>query len=868
MKSIKLGFIMPILLIMGLATNTYAQIEIVNAFPNLSFSSPLDFQHAGDGSNMVYVVERAGRIERFENISSVSSSNTFLDIRDSVSTNGEGGLLGLAFHPNYDSNGNFYVYYTKEVPADSDSLTSVISRFKRNPLDPSVAEPDSELVLLEVGQPLTNHNAGQLAFGPDGYLYIALGDGGGSGDPFENGQDTATLLGSILRIDVDNTDPELNYAIPSDNPFVGMAGRDEIYAYGLRNPYRFSFDADNGALWVADVGQNRFEEIDLVEKGDNLGWNTVEGFECYPPMTTCDKTGLKDPVFVYSLSGSQSVTGGFIYRGSRLSELQGRYVYGDFISGDVWSFEWDGSSASDNQLIDSISMFDLVSFGQDQNNELYICSFDGNIYTFASTEDGNELEVAGTTSEDGWRFLGTPRTNEAYNSLLSGTWTQGSTGASTTAGDPNVLVWDETTRQFEAVSDLGQDIPNSQGFIAYMYEDDDPTTGGIQGGWPKTLTSSGTLKTGTVNFPISYTSPSAPDDTLAGFNLVSNPYPFSIDWEAASGWTKTNMEDAIYIWDPNANGGNGAYKQLVDGVGDDINLIAPFQAFFVQASGSGAALSVNETVREDGGVFLKEKNNTPIISLKLSREDFEDKTYITFKANADFKKDRKDALKLQSLSEEYLAFYTKTAESIALAVNSMPSNLTDTVQVPLFVETTKAGKYQMDWQLKDLPVGFDIIIEDLELGNLINLSTENRYSFNVTAAKSKVETRENSIPQTIKIKQAVSKPRFVVHIYPNGSNPGGDNTVIIPSQVVLEQNYPNPFNPNTVIRFGLPEASNVDIRIFNIIGQEVMRLVEGQRFNAGFHNVNFDASSLSSGIYIYQITTKGSATSKKMTIVK
>ena len=590
----------------------------------------------------------------------------------------------------------------------------------------------------------------------------------------------------------------------------------------------------------------------------------MEGTSCFK-SSSCNMSGLKLPVYQYSQSGSQSITGGFVYRGSRLPELQGRYVYGDFASNNIWSFDWDGSTASDNQLIGSIPGFgfSLVSFGQDQNNELYICSFDGNIYTFASTEDGNELEVAGTANSDGWRFLGTPRTDEAYNSLLSGVWTQGATGASTTAGEPNVLVWDETTRQFTAVTNLGETIPNSQGFIGFLYEDDDPTTGGIQGGWPKTLTSSGTLKTGTTNFPISYTASADPD---AGFNLVSNPYPFSIDWEASSGWTKTNMEDAIYIWDPNAN----RYKQRVDGDGDNINLIAPFQAFFVQASGSGAALSANETVRQDGGVFLKNKtqNNAPIISLKLNGENFEDKTYITFKADADFQKDRKDALKLQSLSEEYLTFYTRTDDNIALAINSMPRGLSDTVQVPLFVETTQGGEYEMSWELKNLPIGFDIIIEDTEQNRLIDLNIKNKYSFELSPQKLDGETQVKDFPKTIKMKQADTNPRFIAHIYPKGSNSGGSNTEIIPSKVVLEQNYPNPFNPNTVIRFGLPRASDVDIRVFNIIGQEVAKIVSGQRFSSGFHEVNFDASRLSSGIYIYQIRAEGFSRSRGMTIIK
>lgn len=374
--------------------NSFAQVEVTNAYPNLDFNAPIDYQYARQSDNNVYVAEREGRIIVFENNTETSETQVFLDISSQVNTNGEGGLLGFAFHPEYGSNGYFYVYYTTGNP-----LRSVFSRFEVSN-DPMAADEDSEQILFEVDQPYTNHNGGQIRFGPDGYLYIALGDGGSGGDPHDNSEDRTTLLGSILRIDVDNTDGDLNYAIPEDNPFVDNTEgyREEIYAYGLRNPYRFSFDAETEELWVADVGQSDREEINVVEKGLNYGWNTMEGSLCFEPSSGCDTSGKELPLYEYGRSEGGSITGGFVYRGSEVPELEGRYVYADFVSGNVWSLAWDGETASDNQLIETFNRNQLITFGEDQNGELYIGSFDGNIYTFESITTANESNPGVPTS--------------------------------------------------------------------------------------------------------------------------------------------------------------------------------------------------------------------------------------------------------------------------------------------------------------------------------------------------------------------------------------------------------------------------------------------------------------------------------------
>ena len=304
----------------------------------------------------------------------------FLDIKDRVLSGGERGLLGLAFHPNFSSNGFFYVDYTAENPS-----RTVISRFSVSQANPNQGDNGSEQVILEVLQPFSNHNGGKIAFGPDGYLYVALGDGGSGGDPLGNGQNRSTLLGSILRIDVDTSSEFGEYSVPSDNPFVGntQGHREEIYAYGLRNPWKFSFDYVTGRLWAADVGQDRSEEINIIEKGRNYGWNIMEGSLCYSPSEDCNTTGLELPLWDYSHDLGSAITGGFVYRGSNFPDLVGAYVYGDFISGRIWALEYDGTGDPVNtELIDT--NLNIASFGVDEANELYICAFDDKIYKFYS----------------------------------------------------------------------------------------------------------------------------------------------------------------------------------------------------------------------------------------------------------------------------------------------------------------------------------------------------------------------------------------------------------------------------------------------------------------------------------------------------
>ncbi len=378
------------------------QYSPVNAFNNLIFDRPLGIENAGDGTNRLFVVEHRGVILVINNVSATQSgetvqlkgidatSNVFLDIQDQVFFDeNEQGLLGLTFHPDYENNGFFYLNYMADNP-----LRNVISQFAVSEDNPNIADADSEVILLEIEQPHPFHNGGQLVFGPnDGFLYISVGDGGH--DFEDNAQDLSNLFGAVLRVDVDNPDGGMNYGIPSDNPFFGNTSgfREEIYAYGLRNPWRISFDSVTGALWTGDVGDQSLEEIDIVEKGKNYGWPIMEGTNCYDPPSGCDMSGLELPIWEYRRNKGRTLIGGFVYRGAELPELFGKYIYADFVSGRVWALSFDGLTVTDNtQLLRFADMdsFIITSFGIDEQNELYITGFDGNIYRLVRTENLQE----------------------------------------------------------------------------------------------------------------------------------------------------------------------------------------------------------------------------------------------------------------------------------------------------------------------------------------------------------------------------------------------------------------------------------------------------------------------------------------------
>lgn len=364
---------------------------LVNAFPNLSFPSALFIAGVPD-SQQLAVVRQTGQIEVFEENPSNSSTTTILDLSDVVLFAGEQGLLGLAFDPDFTSNRFIYVHYSRSGPR-----RSVISRFTW-PSGVNQVERSSEKVVLEVNQPFSNHNGGMLAFGPDDYLYVALGDGGAGGDPQNHGQDTSTLLGNLLRLDVHPDNDAEPYLIPPDNPFVADgAFRPEIFAYGLRNPFRFSFDRQTGDIWLGDVGQNSQEEINIITAGSNYGWRVFEGTARFDDsLNNLPDSAFTSPVITYGRDQGVSVIGGYVYRGNDLAELRGRYFFSDFGSGEIWAARYDGVSVTDQVSLGTLSL--PSSFGESNSGELYITSLNGGVFKIEESEPSGN---SGLLSETG-----------------------------------------------------------------------------------------------------------------------------------------------------------------------------------------------------------------------------------------------------------------------------------------------------------------------------------------------------------------------------------------------------------------------------------------------------------------------------------
>lgn len=348
--------------------------------------SPIGMAVANDGSNRLFVIEQSGKIRIIKN--GVLLPKPFLNLSkklDNLSIGySEKGLLGLAFHPDFKNNKKFYVYYSAPYQEPLYDHISVLSEFSASAGNPDSALIGSERIIMTIPEPESNHNGGCLAFGKDGMLYLGPGDGGGAGDQhgnMGNGQDLNTLLGKILRIDIDGKTP---YEIPSDNPFIGKDAKPEIWAYGLRNPWRFSFDRESGKLFCGDVGQNKYEEIDIIEKGKNYGWRVMEGYHCYDPQDNCKQDNLALPIFEYPHSYGVSVTGGYVYRGKQIPAIQGCYVAGDwngklFILKQSKDWSWNKIDITLNGEGSEETGAKINSFGEDENGEIYIItqSFSG-----------------------------------------------------------------------------------------------------------------------------------------------------------------------------------------------------------------------------------------------------------------------------------------------------------------------------------------------------------------------------------------------------------------------------------------------------------------------------------------------------------
>jgi glucose/arabinose dehydrogenase len=386
-------------------------VRVVPAFPNIKWPDellgvdtgtprdprPLLLMGAGDRTNRIFVGSEYGVIYVWPNSPDAKEMRTFLDIRERVQYDdkqNEEGFLGLAFHPLYRKNGQFFVYYSMKPTKEHPHVTR-ISRFRVSKDDPDRADPNSEEPILEIEHRYWNHKGGTIVFGPDGYLYVGLGDGGLRDDPHGNGQNLNALLGKILRIDVDHKDPGLNYAIPKDNPYANRKdARGEIWASGIRNVWRIAFDRVTGDLWAGDVGQDTWEEIDIITRSGNYGWNLREATHAFTPKNKPNQKGspprpdLIEPIWEYHHDIGKSITGGSVYRGSQVPELAGSYIYADYVTGQVWALKYDADKKEviANRTIQQKGL-PILSFGEDDQGEIYFLTQPGGIYKFAPAKN-------------------------------------------------------------------------------------------------------------------------------------------------------------------------------------------------------------------------------------------------------------------------------------------------------------------------------------------------------------------------------------------------------------------------------------------------------------------------------------------------
>jgi glucose/arabinose dehydrogenase len=369
-----------------------AAVNLHLALLKSGLSNPVLLTNAGDGSGRRFVVEQTGKV-RIITAGGTLLAAPFIDLTGLISTGGERGLLGLAFHPHFETNGFFFLDYTNTAG------DTIINRYHAQPGANAVSRATARRIMT-IDQPYANHNGGNLAFGPDGYLYIGMGDGGSAGDPGNRAQNLSSLLGKMLRIDINHTSTGKNYRAPSTNPYVGRSGRDEIWSRGLRNPWRWSFDVPTRRLFIGDVGQGRYEEVDRSNPvgtrpagwASNYGWRQLEGYACYNPSTGCAKTGKVPPLLAYShvVGGTDNcaITGGYVYRGTANPVLAGGYLYGDYCSGRIWVVDPSAAKPATGTLVHDAGVAPTMlisSFGQDEAGELYVCDLTGSIYQISAT---------------------------------------------------------------------------------------------------------------------------------------------------------------------------------------------------------------------------------------------------------------------------------------------------------------------------------------------------------------------------------------------------------------------------------------------------------------------------------------------------
>ena len=790
----------------GTAGYELGEMQLRQVFAGAYLGSPVFLTHAGDGSDRIFVCDRAGRVRVFPNRHDVSGAADFLDLRDRVNDGpGEGGLLGLAFHPLYADNGRLFVFYTHGA------FYTRVSEFAVSGENINSADPATERVILDLRQPASNHNGGMIGFGPDGFLYVGLGDGGGAGDRFRNGQDPSTLLGAILRIDVDSRVAELPYAVPPDNPFYdrGSEWRPEIWAYGLRNPWRFSFDRLTGDLWAGDVGQGAWEEIDLIARGGNYGWNRMEGFHCYPASSDCQTEGLELPVVEYDHSVGRSVTGGYVYRGSRLPRLYGAYVYGDFTFRTIWALRYEDGQVVDQRTI-ARSPALISSFGEDEAGELYVVGIEGGIYIFDDPTGTPQARLPETISASGLY------TDPARRDLSPGVIPY----------SVNSQLWSDGAHKerYLALPGLEQVTFSSRGhwqfpagtaFVKSFYLD-------MESGNPASR------RIVETRFLIKRR-----DD--AGWD------GFSYEWNAG-GTDAVLLEGSasrtFTIADAEAPGGEFVY---------DYYFPNRAQCDLCHTPAAGYVLGVNtgqlNRAREYGAVRdhqLRALNHIGLFSEDIG-EDYSALPRLPDPLDAT----RPLASRARSYLDANCANCHRPGGTGRVEMDlrfEQPDDETGLIDVPAVL--TAAGAADGVRLRPGSPNTSALLQRMLNTGDLRM----------PPLATSRVDRQGAGLIEAWI--RGLGTPTAI-------AGTGGGQ----PRDLHLAQNYPNPYNSSTVITVSLPRDAHVNLEVHDLLGQCVAVLTRGPR-PAGTHHLTFDSRGLASGVYVYRLEAGGRVLTRRMMHLK
>jgi uncharacterized repeat protein (TIGR03806 family) len=797
--------------LLSTAGDTLAEMDMEQVFTSLNFQQPVFLTNANDGSDRIFVVEKPGRIAVFSNQTDVEESQVFLDIQDRVEVRGsESGLLSLAFHPNFPDSNKFYVCY------NYGDFYSRVSEFRVTPTDSNLADTTSERVLLTVSQPYTNHNGGQLAFGLDGYLYIGFGDGGSGGDPLGHGQNKQTLLGAILRIDVDTTMGERNYGIPSDNPLVAnmQDWREELWAWGLRNPWRFSFDRLTGDLWAGDVGQNRWEEIDLIEKGKNYGWNIMEGSHCYRPVSGCDTTGLTLPVVEYEHTGAtgRSVTGGYVYRGDRLERLQGTYIYGDYVVRTIWGLQYENGEIIDHKVL-AQSPVSISSFGEDEAGDVYIVGYNGNIYRFIEKEGAPPVHnIPETLSESG--LFKSMETLEPADGLIPYTvnaalWSDG-------ADKTRIIALPDTTKIQFSKDDHWKYPPNAVLVKNFFLE--------MEKGNPESK------KIIETRFLVRQ----ADKEKWDGFSYLWND----------------EATDAVLL-----EGSHTKIFNIQDGdqtINQEYYYPSRSDCIVCHTDAAGFVLGIKTSQINKQHLYingvdsvwdnqLRSYNNIRLFTTDIGED------YSEFPKLADPFNEN------ESVENRARAYLDANCSNCHRPGSSGRTDMDMRYEVPLEAMhivgvPPELNDMGIEGSERIKPGSADsslVYLRMIDLGSLRMppLATSLIDDFGVELVSSWIDMLGIAAPI-----DAIS-----------------DN--LTPKEYSLQKAYPNPFNATTTIGYQLPVTSQVELTIFDVQGRVVKTLVR-EKQSAGRYNIQWIADNYSSGIYFYQLRTDNFIQTRKLVLVK